>query len=203
MSEENSNQDKVILHLCADIGSDSIPYQKNGYQVICVGESIGVENFNPPDHVYGIIANPPCTHFSIARTTAKTPRDLSEGMRLVRECLRIIWTCIERQYKDPSRTMPLKFWMIENPGTGFLKWFLGKPAYEYSPHEFGADYTKRTALWGHFNHPIKTHPDKKLPPHSNSSEYFSITKYHNQKERMHARSMCYPGFAEAFFQVNQ
>ena len=69
------NKDKIILHLCADVGSDSIYYQRNGYDVRCVGRKIGVENYHPPKGVYGIIANPPCTHFSIARTCAKTPRD--------------------------------------------------------------------------------------------------------------------------------
>ena len=55
---------KTILHLCADIGSDSKPYLDNGYNVIRVGKEIGVENFTPPEDVYGIIANPPCTEFS-------------------------------------------------------------------------------------------------------------------------------------------
>lgn len=59
---------KVILHLCADIGSDSKPYADNGYNVILVGKDIGVENFQPPKNVYGVIANPVCTEFSTART---------------------------------------------------------------------------------------------------------------------------------------
>lgn len=141
---------KLILHLCADVGSDTKPYRDAGYDVICVGKNIGVENYHPPKGVYGIIANPPCTHFSMARTVAKTPRDLREGMRLVKECLRIIWEC---QYEFVNRTCQLKFWAIENPSTGMLKQFLGNPNYEYSPDEFGADFTKRTALWGLFSPP--------------------------------------------------
>ena len=79
------NKDKIVLHLC-------------------------VENYHPPKGVYGIIANPVCTHFSIARTVAKTPRDLREGMRLIKECLRIVWEC---QYDTPEsqRVGSLKFWM--------------------------------------------------------------------------------------------
>lgn len=42
-----SNSDKTILHLCADIGSDSKPYRDAGYNVICIGRDIGVENYNP------------------------------------------------------------------------------------------------------------------------------------------------------------
>lgn len=60
------NKEKIILHLCADTGSDSKPYQDAGYTVIKVGSDIGVENFQPPANVYGIIANPVCTEFSIA-----------------------------------------------------------------------------------------------------------------------------------------
>lgn len=145
---------KTILHLCADIGSDSKPYRDAGYNVICIGKDIGVENYHPPKGVYGIIANPPCTNFSIAKMrTSKIQRDLKEGMRTVNECLRIIHTCIMNQHEEPSRTMPLKFWCLENPATGFLKWFLGKPAFEYCPSEFGSNFTKRTALWGQFTPP--------------------------------------------------
>jgi hypothetical protein len=58
---------KTILHLCADIGSDSRPYKDAGYNVVCVGKDIGVQNYHPPKDVYGIIANPVCTEFSIAK----------------------------------------------------------------------------------------------------------------------------------------
>src|SRR5690348_1747292 len=143
-----NNSDKIILHLCAsEYGSDTRDYREAGYDVRLITKDIGVENYHPPKGVYGIIANPPCTMFSIARTRAKTPRNLEEGMRLVKECLRIIW---EAQYEDlgNKRTLALKFWAIENPATGLLINFLGKPAFEYSPHMFGDNFTKRTALWG-------------------------------------------------------
>lgn len=161
---------KIILHLCADIGSDTKFYKDNGYDVRLIGSNIGVENYHPPKNVYGIIANPPCTMFSMARTTATTPRDLKEGMRLVKECLRIIWEC---QYpcEGNQRRSNLKFWAIENPATGMLRNFLGKPAYEYSPHEFGADYTKRTALWGCFTPPHETFLDTTTSKWSNSVRY--------------------------------
>ena len=36
---------KVILHLCADIGSDSYPYACDpDYRVILIGKAYGVEN---------------------------------------------------------------------------------------------------------------------------------------------------------------
>lgn len=204
------NKDKTILHLCADIGSDSKPYRDAGYNVICVGSDIGVENYHPPENVYGIIANPPCTMFSIARTCAKTPRDLAKGMECVKHCLRIIWEC---QYRQPleSRSSYLKFWVIENPATGYLKFFLGKPTYQYSPHEFGDDFTKRTALWGWFNAPKKPlffNEYGYLPSGNSVKDKFSITNYkgtseERRKQQMHDRSTCSQRFAQAFFWENQ
>lgn len=183
--------------MCADIGSDSQPYKDAGYNVILVGSKIGVENYHPPDNVYGIIANPPCTHFSIARTTAKTPRDLREGMRLVKECLRIIWECQYRTVSDQQRFPPLKFWVLENPATGFLKWFLGNPVYRYSHHEWGGLLTKRTALWGHFNFPSTLNLCCDLPVGSRIGGKGETTKHD-----MHTRSLCPPKFAQAFFLAN-
>ena len=104
---------KIILQLCADTGSDTKPYQDDpNYEVILIGSKIGVENYHPPKNVNGIIANPPCTNFSSVRTTAKTPSDEKEGMRLVIECQRII------KEANPQ------WWAIENPATGKLKKYL-------------------------------------------------------------------------------
>ena len=127
---------KTILHLCADTGSDTQVYRQNGYNVICVGKNIGVENYKGSAEIYGIICNPPCTNFSMVRTTAKIPADEVEGMRLVKECQRII-------LESPN----LKFWVIENPATGALKNYLGKPQYIYQPWWFGSPWTKKTALF--------------------------------------------------------
>jgi hypothetical protein len=135
---------KIILHLCADTGSDSKPYQLNDeYEVIRVGADIGVENFTSPPNVYGIFANPVCTDFSIAATGQA--RDLQSGMVLVNECLRII--------EEAESYGNLKFWVIENPATGRLKDVIGEPAFKYEPWWFGSPWTKKTALWGKFNIP--------------------------------------------------
>jgi len=75
---------KTILHLCADTGSDTKPYKDAGYNVILVGSDIGVENYNPPNDVYGIIANPVCLEFSTARSNGKA-RNTEKGMLLVKE----------------------------------------------------------------------------------------------------------------------
>ena len=188
-------KDKIILHLCADMGSDTEPYRKAGYDVRLIGSKIGVENYHPPANVYGIIANPPCTMFSIARTTAKTPRDLREGMRLVKECLRIIWEC---QYENRGgRRSPLKFWALENPGSGLLRWFLGHPVFEYCQSEYGAPLTKRTALWGMFNLPKRPLLFSPLP------KGYNIGSKHEKGSRsMSERSRCPINFALCFFEAN-
>lgn len=197
MGHTMENADKIILHLCAKEGSDSDPYRDAGYDVRIIGEDIGVENYNPPENVYGIIANPPCTHFSVARMKAKQPRDLVEGMRLVKECLRIIWTCQYRIKSSTEKIPPLKFWVIENPSTGFLKWFLGVPVFVYSQQEYGGLLSKRTALWGGFNLPKRPLLYNQVPSGSTLGHKFEKTSHD-----MQTRSRCPIDFAQAFFSEN-
>jgi hypothetical protein len=154
------------LHLCAsEFGSDSKTYRDAGYDVRLITKEIGVENYHPPENVYGIIANPLCTKFSRAAwQIKKKDRGFREGMMLVKECLRVIWEVQENG-------APLKFWVVENPD-GYLTQFLGYPHFSYQPWQFGeTDWraTKRTMLWGYFNAPAKTVKGGTLPlvsPHS-------------------------------------
>jgi len=146
---------KIILHLCADIGSDSRYYAEDSdYKVIKVGKDIGVENFTFNGVVHGIIANPVCTEFSTAQNF-KIVKDVEKGMFLVDHCLRIIKEC------NPV------FWVLENPFNGRLKEFIGDPKFVYQPWQFGSPWTKKTALWGEFNIPeavYKTWEDvEKIP----------------------------------------
>lgn len=201
---------RTILHLCADIGSDSAPYKDAGYNVICVGKDIGVENYNPPENVYGIFANPVCTEFSIARDGK--PRNTEEGMFLVRHCQRIIEQC------NP------KFWVIENPATGRLKDFLGTPQYQYEPWWYGSPWTKKTALWGNFKIPPRRYQNwESVPKNENlyvrpgrgkpslafmhKSSLELIPEFFRFKGKVHDdmsfRSLCSQNFAQAFFEVNK
>ena len=143
-----NNSNKIILDLCGGTGSWSKPYKDAGYdvRVITLPEyDINQSSFcerhivfrNPEGklrmtisypRVYGIFAAPPCTMFSIVRTTPKIPRSFEQGMKTVQDCLKIIW---EVQYDHK-----LAFWTLENP-FGYLRRFLGKPAYQFDPTEFG------------------------------------------------------------------
>jgi len=201
---------KIILHLCADTGSDTKPYQDDPqYEVILVGSSVGVENYHPPKSVYGVIANPVCLEFSTARASGKA-RNPEAGMFLVNECQRIIAEC------KPT------FWVIENPARGVLKNYLGKPQYEYEPWWYGSPWTKRTALWGVFNIPERKY--KKWEDVPKIKELYvqptrgkpSLAKLHKNAVRhipeftdfkpesdMEFRSLCSQKFAYAFYTANR
>ena len=190
-----NNSEKIILHLCASkYGSDTRDYREAGYDVRLITKEVGVENYHPPKNVYGIIANPPCTMFSIARTTKNPPRDLRDGMRLVKECLRIIW---EAQYDGFTGNYvgiksSLRFWALENPGTGLLQYFLGKPAFVYQPWEFGEVATKKTALWGRCNDPLRLILTNAKPNNHGV----------HRGEGSDKRSIASPKFTKAFFLSN-
>jgi len=202
----NENGSKIILDLCGGTGAWSRPYAEAGYDVrnITLPE-YDVRTFKPPENVYGILAAPPCTMFSIARTTAKKPRDLKGGMEIVVACLNIIWNC---RYKNR-----LKFWALENP-MGILRQFLGVPRFTFDPYEYGNPFTKKTDIWEYFNIPKK----KPLNPY----QYDIISaglKGRKYKTRLFAipcwgedittgnqkikRAITPSGFAQAFFRANQ
>jgi len=192
---------KTILHLCADIGSDSQPYLDAGYKVIRIGKEIGVEDYHPQKNVYGIIANPPCTQFSFARTSAKEPRNMEEGLSLVRHCLRIIWEC-QMEVPNKAKKTTLAFWMLENP-FGLLRRYLGKPPLIYQPYEYGDDYKKKTCVWGFFNKP-KRRPIECTKPKFDKLKTKEIHgEYYWKLTRQERRSICSPGFAKAFYEANK
>lgn len=210
MREEN--KDKIILHLCADTGSDSWPYKEAGYDVRLVGSDIGVENYHPPKNVYGIIANPVCTEFSTARSTGKA-RDPQKGMFLVNECRRII--------EEADNLSPLKFWAIENPAKGVLADYLGTPTYQYEPWWYGSPWTKKTALWGKFNIPERIYqrwedvpkipglyvrPGRPKPSvafmHKSAIKLIPEFRHFKVDSDMEFRSLCSQKFAQAFYEAN-
>lgn len=186
-----NNEDKIILDLCGGTGAWSKPYKDAGYDVRVVTlPEHDVRLFTPPDNVYGILAAPPCTMFSLARTRAKTERNFREGMECVKACMAIIWEARTRTlYKKDGA---LKFWALENP-VGFLRQFLGKPAMTFNPCDYGDPYTKNTDLWGYFNEPTKKPLTGKQP---------SISDFTGSGQSAR-RAITPPGFAKAFFKANR
>lgn len=218
---------KIILDLCGGTGSWSKPYSDAGYTV----HNITLPDFDitkfyvskgyivfptnrPEEHgmniavkaseVYGILAAPPCTMFSMARTVAKTPRDMKGAMVLVKACLDVIWEC---QYEGKK----LKFWAMENPKAR-LRWFMGKPAMTFQPFEFGDPHSKSTDVWGNFNsdlkkNPVELNPLQRKHTNLNTRELPPIPKDYKRDPAMNsraiARSITPQGFAKAFFKANR
>ncbi len=194
---------KIILDLCGGTGAWSKPYKDAGYDVrnITLPE-YDVRTYKLPDKpIYGVLAAPPCTMFSFARTTAKTPRDFNQGMETVQACLEIIWIARAKN--------KLAFWALENP-QGYLRQFLGKPALSFQPYDFGDRYSKQTDIWGYFNMPrqspvelskeelrqsrVNTRPLPKLP------KGYVLT---NEKPIQARRAITPAGFAKAFYEANK
>lgn len=216
--------EKIILDLCGGTGSWSKPYAvRGGYSVyvitlpkydlfdaIITSENIlfsdkdgGVLRI-PIAKVYGVLAAPTCTMFSLARTTAKKPRDFTEGMSLVRKCLEIIWACRAHQ------SSTLKFWALENP-MGYLRQFLGRPPLAFNPNDYGDCYTKKTDIWGYFNEPKKNPrkltEDEILRCKVNSRELPELPDDYEMPDGWNKtaarRSMTSSYFAEAFYAANR
>jgi len=208
---------KIILDLCGGTGSWSRPYKEAGYDVrnITLPEYDVLTYKLPEEPIYGILAAPPCTMFSDARTKAKKPRDLIGAMDIVYACLNLIWQAQFRIKTDQQKYSPLKFWALENPWYGRLKWFLGNPVFTFSPYEFGDNYKKKTALWGYFNDPIrkpikmtgemiklcKTN-SRPLPKFDYMKSKDIHPEYYKKFDRQTRRSITPRGFAEAFFNEN-
>ncbi len=207
------NMKKIILHLCADLGSDSIYYQNDdSYQVVMIGKDIGVENYHPPENVHGIIANPVCTEFQNINGYGKI-NDTEKGMFLVNHCIRII-----------RESNSVKWWVIENPARGQLRKHIGEPYAVYQPWQFGSPWTKETALWGNFNMPEKiytkwddvpnklpiyTRPGRDKPNlaflHKSAVNLIPEMQWAKEYIKCDAdiRSMCSQGFAREFYLANQ
>jgi len=188
------NRDKIILDLCGGTGVWSKPYKDAGYDVrLITSPDYDVTDHIPPENVYGILAAPPCTMFSIARQTAATPRDFIKGMIPVNACIRIAWT-----------SKP-KFFALENPSFGKLIHWLGKPAYVFHPWHFGDPRTKSTGLWGYFNHPVKLfHNITDVM----TDEEIELAKRNSLPWPGHGsykvrRSITPAGFAKAFYEANK
>lgn len=189
---------KTIISLCSGTGAWERPYAEAGYDVIPVTlPDNDVLTWSLPDKpIYGILAAPPCTMFSLARTRAKKPRDFREGMEVVEACLRLIWEARKRG--------KLAFWALENP-MGYLRQFLGKPPLTFDPCDYGDPYTKKTDLWGYYNmpkkKPVRLDAETKARLKINNRKLPSISNFTGSKQAAR-RAITPTGFANSFFKAN-
>ena len=138
-----------LLELCSGTGSVGRAFAARGWDVVSVdidpraNASICCDlleltaeqcrAYGPVDFLW---ASPPCTFYSIARTTGP-PADLEAADRLVQKCL------------DLATELGVPF-VMENPWTGKLKSravVAGIPMRTVDYCMYGAPYRKRTALW--------------------------------------------------------
>lgn len=205
-------ENRVILSLFDHSGEWSKPYRAAGYTVIAfdIKEHAGpgvyvthdIADFSAEyltdtlglDHVYGILAAPPCTHFTASGAQYWEAKDATgqteEMLHLVRQVIRAV-----------DLFAPI-FWAMENPVGRLQKLLpgLGNPWY-FQPHQFGDAYTKKTGLWGDFSTDLDETPVEPVKASAHGSWLMS----HGGKSEATkaARSVTPQGFARAFFKANQ
>lgn len=196
---QDAKQSKIILDLCGGTGSWSNPYKDNGYDVRVITLPQDVRLFKFCEKVYGILAAPPCTMFSLAgnrwryeeKQKGIYDKKMIDAISIVDACFRFISVC-----------RPI-FWALENP-VGTLSSWLGKPKMYFQPYDYGDRYSKKTALWGNFNIPTKN-PVEPIPPKVKGKPDW----HHNcvgkppDMDRMTWRSITPKGFAQAFYEANK
>jgi hypothetical protein len=208
---------KIILDLCGGSGAWSKPYRDAGYDVRLITlPEYDVLNYEPPENVYGVLAAPPCTEYSIVNRdryiTGQYFFDFDKyknsiNTDILNACLKIIEKC------NPV------FYAIENP-CGLMRKYLGRPQFSFQPYQFGDGWSKKTDIWGNFNTPVVTHtwetcpkinlytrPNRKKPciTFCHKSAKALIPQFDDFEADSDAafRAITPPGFARAFFKDNQ
>lgn len=228
---------RIVLDLCGGTGSWARPYEQAGYDVrlltlpmydvtkiekgnlmgeaalILTNELTGEKEIIPTSAVWGILAAPPCTEFSVLNCKAEPrKRNPEVGMVVVEACLRIIEWC-----------SPV-WWALENP-VGYLRQYLAArgllPSLTFQPWEYGDPWTKRTDLWGNFTVPEKlykcwedvpeklplyTRPGREKPNfaflHKSAMKDIPQLAFAHPKTDADFRAITPPGFARAFYEAN-
>ena len=138
-----------VLELFSGTGSIGKVFRARGWEVVSVDcdakmrptivADIGTFDYKMLEGYFDAVwCSPPCTQYSIARSHAKTPRDLEGADRLVRRCRDII-----------SYFQPLAYF-IENPHSGLLK---RRDVVSDLPYvvvdycQYGWPYRKRTIIF--------------------------------------------------------
>lgn len=191
---------KTILDLCGGTGAWSEPYRKAGYKVILVTlPEQDVLTFRLPKGIHGILAAPPCTQFSLARTTAKTPRDFKTALKVVNACLKLI--------QEARLSGSLEWWALENP-VGFLRQFIGIPSFTFNPFDFGDAWTKPTDLWGYYRRPefnyirAQFNLDQAIVKLKSIEQSLTIRRPQVKLRAQDYLAVTPQGFARAFFKAN-
>jgi site-specific DNA-cytosine methylase len=203
------NPDKnIIISLFDFSGHWPKPYLNAGYEVIKIDIKTGTDILNwdystiNKDHVFGILAAPPCTHFSKASSihwfnydvTGKT----ASSLLLIQTTLQII-----HHFK------PI-FWALENPPGRLSKIYPPIAPFKllrFEPWEFGDPFFKQTEIYGEFIPHLIKKPVKPIYKVTAGKNAPTIMQYYKKKypgqSRAAYRSITPSGFAQAFFNANR
>lgn len=217
---------KLIVSVYDYTGNWAKPYIDAGYAVIlwdykvegCILERFGTflekiyEAIDAGYQPHGVLFAPPCTDITSAAAwtwpakdkpgTGKMPFDsiTDESTALAAICLHIV------------DLFPWNFWVMENP-PGRMETLVPefKPYRKmmFQPWEYGDPVTKRTVLWGEFNHLLErtivkpeTVTIKAKDHYYQASSMWAKTGGKSEKTKA-LRSVTPMGFARAFFAANQ
>jgi hypothetical protein len=203
------SQDKnIIISLFDFSGHWCKPYIAAGYEVLQIDIKSGTDilkwNYSTIDRnkVFGILAAPPCTHFTKASSlhwfdydiTGKTARSLL----LIQTTLQII------KYFKPI------FWALENPPGRLSKIYPPIAKYKllrFEPWQYGDPFYKQTELYGEFNPWLIQSPTKPIYKITDGRYSPTIMDYYKKiypgQSKASYRSITPPGFANAFYQANK
>ena len=207
-NKDNQNSGKYVVSLFDSSGVWSQPWQDAGYTVIRFdldedsdSWKEDVQNLtqqfmedNGLDMVDIVLAQPPCTDFSLAGNrwftdpakAEEKKASLARNTRLVDHTLDLI-----------GYLRPL-IWGLENPiGTIKKHTKVAEPRLVFDPFMYGADYTKRTQIFGTFNENL---PEAMVYP-AQGSRIHKLSG--STKAGKTARSLTPEQFAYAFYMANR
>jgi hypothetical protein len=168
-----------------------------GYDVrVITYPEYDVRTYTPPENVYGILAAPPCTDFTVSEAQYWKAKDKDgrtiDSMSIVMACLMII-----------AKAHPT-FWAMENPVGRLVHW-IGKYNMTFNPYDYGDAYPKRTCLWGNFREPVKTPVTPIVVIAKNGDRYSNAIWSTGGKsaKTKELRSITPQGFAKAFYKANK
>jgi hypothetical protein len=192
---------KSLLSLFDYSGNWSQPYRDAGWNVVQVDIKIPASSdimqfpYKRFKYFNGILIAVPCTDYSLSGAQYWKAKDADgrteKSNRLVRKSLEIV------EYFNPD------FWALENPAGRINKCVpeLGNPSYWFHPSDYGANYTKKSYLWGKFTPPMALFGQGVGTPVPVMENF--IMKLGGKSERVkELRSTTPPGFARAFYLAN-
>lgn len=222
VGKEEDHSNDVIISLYDVTGIWSQPYVDAGYRVLRYDIQSGQDlmkfgswmadievEIDEGRHIVGILAQPPCTTYTLSGTRWWKDRHDAENISEVEKIGGLWATQFFKRPIDYANTLvavaklvveqadPEEFYAMENPvGRIDTQNHLPVPPLKFNPYNYGDPYTKQTQIWGEFNPHL---PVANVHP----SEGQKIHKLRGDvPEQKAERSKTPEGFAYSFFVAN-